>query len=222
MTFGTVRFHIAAIFVGATALSACSRPAPKPAADSEKIQSGPAILDPSAYAPYTRLNYPHEFRKWGLKGVERLNRLRKAAAETVVRNPRCVGTVDSVEVDEVRSKLDHPVVWVSCINGGPPEIFYLSEENVGGPTFSETQRGKMFTSQSGTELCLAEVKRKLAYPSSISIDILSSTADQAPTTGNWGVNFNFKAINALGARLPKAAHCVITTDGQVEADVANR
>ena len=210
--------------LAATVLGGCdNRPktTPTPIASAVPARSGSAAIDPGLVLPYERKLDADIYRLWGAKGAARLSAFKKAAAETVAKNPTC-GRVSYVDLaDEAHGTRfpSHPVMIVDC---DPIQRFFVSESDIGKETLSQTQKGQAFTRVGVTKICLNSIRSKLSYPSSMDLSPLSVSADQGVGTGNWGVSFEFKAKNALGNEMPQTARCIITPDGDVEANIENR
>ncbi|MBR2268482.1 hypothetical protein [Sphingobium sp.] len=206
----------------AMAVAACQAPvdtAGGDAGNNPDHRSVAAPVDPGVYSPYVRENgWQKTFAKWGNPGVERIQRLREAAAETVAQNPKC----DAVELSEISDQRstppDHPVVYVDCRNS---ERFYLSEADVGSQLSSEKERGARFSSAELISRCTSEVKSRLNLPSTFDRDFFS-VSDRQGTSGNRVVEFSFEAKNGLGLALPASARCIMTTQGNFEVEIIER
>lgn len=78
-------------------------------ADPSKI----GTVDPHAYDPYTRADYPDVVRQWG-KLIPTINRERKLAANIAAKDPRCDG-VDNAQLTDHGSRTDRHYM-VECNN----------------------------------------------------------------------------------------------------------
>jgi hypothetical protein len=220
LTEGAMTKPVLALIVTAIMLCGCNQPAEQ-LADSSAPQSAAepahqAAIDPNVFDPMTRDSYPKAFAKWGVKGIERVNALRIAAAQTAAKIPSC-DRVEISELSDARSTPpDNPAVFVDCTNG---QRFYLTETDVGGAVASETERGARFTKSEVVGLCENALKAQLTIPLSLDRDLLNTSAFQAETTGRWRVDLTFKAQNALGAKLPGRAACTLGTDGTPEVSI---
>jgi len=176
-------------------------------------------VDPNVYDPYTKKGFPKAYAKWGDAGFNRLNALRIKAAEKVAGNPKC----DRVDVAELSDTKSAPpstlIVFVDCANG---ERFYVSEQEVGGPLQSQTEKGKQWSAGAVLTACTEGVKKKLNFPGTMDKKWFTSNVRQAPTTGNWVAEFDFTAKNAFGAELPAKARCIVEPDGKLEVTVISQ
>lgn len=181
-------------------------------------RSGPAQIDPIAVARYSRTGDPDIYKKWGAARIPHLNAFRKAAAETVAKNPTCgrVSYADLADEEHGSVVPNHPVMIVDCM---PIQRFFVAEQDLNRNVASENEKGRLFTRKSAIDLCLKGTREKLSYPSTMSIDPLSISADQGIGTGNWGVTVNFEAKNGIGNRVPQVAHCVLTPGGNLEVHI---
>lgn len=185
-----------------------------------EIASGAAGIDSGISDPYTQKVFPKLHQVWGAAGFDRINKLRIAAAKKASESKRC-DYVEVVELSEMRSTpTSNPVVFVDCRNG---ERFYMSESDVDkGPVQSQTQKGAAIGKAGAIQRCTTAVQRKLQFPSSMDSSWFGTTARQAPTTGNWVVEYEFTAKNGFGIELPAKARCIIEADDRTEVTISNR
>lgn len=185
---------------------------------SAPVAAAPEV-DPSVYEAYTRQGYPKTFAKWGAAGVRRIDALRKAAAETVARNPSCDRVMLAELSDNQSSPPSQPKVFVDCENG---QRFYLGPDDVNTPVSSQTEKGARLGTQDLVGRCTEAVRARLNFPSTMNRNIWSISQRQAQTLGNWVVEFDFKAENAFGRRLPASARCVTTPEGETDVTIVER
>ena len=195
---------ILAVFI-LIALSGCGSQTPTTQAPT---RDGPAPIDPGVYTPYDKVNFSRAFKAYGTKGIKRIDRLRVAAAEAVAQKPECDAVTVSELSEERSTPPNHPVVFVDCQN---TTRFYMSEDDIGSIPESETERGARISSTQAIQACTEKVKSKLKFPGEFRKDYFTVSSRQAQTTGNWVVDFDFKAVNGLGMRLPESAHCTVDT-----------
>lgn len=205
-------FGIAAVMAGREDAGNQARDSSPPIA--QKAHKAP--IAPNVYDPYQRgKGYEKTFQTWGHRGVDRIQKLREAAAETVSLNPKC----DAVELSELSagrsSPPDHPVVFVDCAN---MERFYLSESDTRTGVRSEMEKGATFSSASLVQKCTDAVRARLNIPASFDRSIWS-VSDRQGTSGNRVVEFDFEAKNRLGGTLPASARCIMTTQGNFEVEI---
>lgn len=81
------------------------------AEDADPSKTG--TVDPHAYDPYTRADYPDVVRQWG-KLIPTINRERKLAATIAAKDPRCDG-VDNSQLTDHGSRNDRHYM-VECNN----------------------------------------------------------------------------------------------------------
>lgn len=175
------------------------------------------VVGKEPYDPYVRKDEPEMFASWGANGVQRINRLRIAAAEQTARSGAC-DRVEASDLDDHWSQAHHrPRVFVDCAN---QQRFYVTEADLGRSLLSETEKGARWSRQDAIDTCTAAVRARLRIPASLARDPFGTSAFQAETTGRWVVDFDFKARNALGLRLPADAHCVLTTDGHPDLRIS--
>jgi hypothetical protein len=186
------------------------------AAASEKLVKPIAEIAPEVFQPITPAGMPKAYATWKVVGFERINSLRIAAAQAVAQNPKC----DYVEVSELSTSRStapqNPIVFVDCRNG---ERFYIGEDDLEGPLATEGEKGARLSKTDAVLACEEALKRQLTVPLSLDRDLLNTSALQAETTGNWGVEFTFKSQNGLGAKVPHRARCTIDTDANVEMTI---
>jgi hypothetical protein len=213
----TIGMAMRAFFLSlAVLLGACSPPSSGDSAGQPNQE--PAPIDQNVYEPYQREGFPKAFAKWGEAGIARIQRLREAAAATVAKNPKC----DAVELSELSdarsSPPDNPIVFVDCRNS---ERFYIGESDVGGMVNTEMEKGARFSSSELVKRCTDEVVSRLSLPSSFDRNLFS-VSDRQGTSGNRVVEFTFEAKNRLGLKLPAAARCIMTTQGDFEVNISER
>ncbi|MNS07281.1 hypothetical protein D3C72_387200 [compost metagenome] len=210
----------------AVALAGCgdgggvqSEPAALVSAEPAETAAVTAPIEPGVYEPYTRDQYPKTFATWGNAGVKRVDALRAAAAETVAKNPVCDKVAYAGLSDNRSQAPDRPIVFVDCENG---QRFYLGENDVGSSVASQTQKSSRFTRSELVGLCTQSVQSQLNFPSTFDQGIWTISSRQAPYTGNWVVEFDFKAKNAFGLELPASARCITTPEGAAEVTILPR
>jgi hypothetical protein len=209
----------------AIAVCACSRDTPKAPAVVAVIAAPPAHpqtpipVDPGLFAPDDAHSDPDLFAQWGAAGIAEVNKLRKDAALAVSRNPQC-GTVQVVELwRDSDYKAPKPFrVWIDCDPGGR---FYVTEADLKALMRSSFDKAKEL-GNSVEGICLGRTRNQLAFPSSMSANILTMTKYESPATGNWTVEFDLKAQNEAGNYLPQHARCTVTPDGVAESSLADR
>lgn len=81
------------------------------AEDADPSKTG--TVDPHAYDPYTRADYPDVVRQWG-KLIPTINRERKLAATIAAKDPRCDG-VDNAQLTDHGSRINRHYM-VECNN----------------------------------------------------------------------------------------------------------
>lgn len=174
-------------------------------------------IDSSAVTPITKEEYPKLYAAWGKSGFKRINDLLPLAAEKAALSPSC-DKVSYVGVSE-RSVLKKEIIFfVDCENG---ERFYISELDLKPGSVVRTQSEKTATVTDSFAISLSEsaVKQRLTYPTSFNRDPWSTIVRRHKETGNITVEFDFAAINSLGAKIPNHARCIISDDNRVEVSL---
>lgn len=111
------------------AMSACGPGAPEPAHPEERTQAVPIAADIAE--TYSRAEWSDTWDQYGQAGIERVQRLRVAAAEKHARSWSC-DRVASSDIAPSRSTPDRPVVFVMCDNDlGRLNRHYYSEADLG-------------------------------------------------------------------------------------------
>ena len=187
--------------------------------DTTGQRSTPAPIAEHAIPDITRSGYPKTWKTWGEDGVARIEALQRAAAKTVARNQRC-DRVEIVALSNSRSTPpDRPVVFVDCANR---ERFYITESDVGDVVRSQSDKADDVSEGDAVSACTQALQRELAVPGSLDRDFWSLSARRSKTLGNWVVQFDFTASNALGVDLPHTARCVMTPAGQTDVTMTRR
>lgn len=177
----------------------------------------PAISD-YATDPYTKQGYPKTFAAWGEDWVARINEVRALAAPLMAANPTC-DKLDVVELSDNRSKVrESIVVFGDCVN---LVRFYMTEGEVreGTAARSQAEKAAWFDETAMIESCTAALRERLALPASLDRDAWSLNVWQATTTGNWVIEFDFTAQNALGMELPASVRCVVTPERELSLEI---
>lgn len=217
--FGTVVLMGGALAVASLApLPKRSDPAPSgaPAAATAKPYQAP-IAD-YALDPYTQSGYPKTFKKWGKKGVARIEEVRKLAAMVASKSRSC-DQVEIVELSDNRSvPPDRIVIFIDCKNGA--RLYVTEAEARAGATVrSQAEKGATITKSEILSACTNVLRGMLTIPSTLDRDAWSISYYQAPTTGNWEMMMDFTAKNAFGVEIEHRARCLVSADRAVEVTI---
>lgn len=157
-------------------------------------------------------------REWGSAGVKRINAAMPKAAEKVARSSNC-DYVELVGLSDRGKPGQQAVFYVDCRNG---QRFYVSEDDLksDAAVVSKNARTAAINDSTAIKACEDSVKSQLNFPSTFDRDLLNTSVYRAPT-GNIAVRFTFQARNALGAKLPQRARCVIDDTGIEPAQITN-
>jgi len=175
---------------------------------------------PDTYSPYTKKGYAKTFKKWGSKGVAKINSYRKAAALKVAEIPSC-DNVEYADLSDNRSSPpDNIVVFVDCTNG---QRFYLTSAELDSNEAASSNQEKT-ASLNDSDLisaCEKSILSSLKFPSSFDKSWFSTNVYRAPQ-GNVVVTFDFTAKNGFGMNLPQQARCVVDDRGMHPPEISNR
>ncbi|MGB3810822.1 MAG: hypothetical protein WA943_12060 [Parvibaculum sp.] len=182
-----------------------------------------AEVDPGAYEPYTRDQYPKTFEKWGTAGVRKIDKVRAAAAKKAAASREC----DKVEYAELSDARSTPkkriVVFVDCTNG---KRFYISDSEVAipgdAPVQSEETKMRALPDRVAIERCETALKASLKFPSSYNAVWGGKGVYRAPTTGKVVATIDFTAKNGFGNEIPQRAQCFFSSAGMTGPELSDR
>ncbi len=161
-------------------------------------------ISPSVLIPYNKAHFPKTFAEYGQRGVAKIEKLRKIAAEKAARSSKC----DKVVLSELsgRGSPSNIVIWVDCENS---ERFYFNERQLNNRKAKAiSQRERAWDRGAAISLCGQYIKQKATFPSTVDIHyFLGSAVNTVTITGAVIVHLNFDAKNAFGLELPYTARC---------------
>jgi hypothetical protein len=179
--------------------------------DAVGAAPAPAAVDPAAYAPMDRERHAEVFAKWGAEGVQRIDQLRKTAAETVASSPEC-DSVTASNISDLRSAPPNRIVIVvECRNGTEYHLDPVDIE-LQRTAVSRTARREAISNFDVVRQCEVSTKAALQQPSSLERVRTSTGVYRDPDTGNRVVTFDFKSMAEGSEPVLQNARCVI--DGQ--------
>jgi hypothetical protein len=156
-----------------------------------------------AIIPYTEKTYPKLVAKYKSR-LQEIEKYRRKAAEMALDSGKC-DCVEVVELSDSKSTLNHLVFWVDCRNH---ERIYLNEDQIDKGSRVLTQTEKSWTEKEAVAACRAAIKARSLIPNMVDFhEILGTSFQKAPTTGNAIVKMDFEASNALGVKIPYTAIC---------------
>lgn len=199
-----------------TPAATIEQPAPPPVV--EVVARQPAPIADYALSPYTRAGYPKAFAAWGAKGIKKIERLRKIAADHAALSAEC-DSVDVVEFSDRSVPPDSVVIWVDCAN---QRRFYFSEAELkaSGDVVSETQKGQRVTAAQANDSCIAAFKAGGRFVPSFPFEFYSSAPRFVAQNGRWVVEVKTPdADRVKGA--PAWARCIIIPDQPIVVDYAD-
>lgn len=178
-----------------------------------KIDKGAIYPIPTSYGK----GYDQTIRRYGIANIKKINALMPKAAELVAQNPACYRVLD-VDVSDERSTRNSIVMYVDCGNMASFsnfERFYVTEKEIYAKKQTESIREQM-EKKKGIYLtaCQAEIKSRLAYPSSYKSNLLTDTAVEAYSFQTT-VNISFKAKNSFNMEIPYTAICRYNVKNQL-------
>jgi hypothetical protein len=176
-------------------------------------------IDPSVLKAYTRKDDPDIFAAWGTKGVQRIEDLRKTAADGVAKQDKC-DAVDVVDIADQRSKAPSKItIYVQCHNEAR---YFLTQAEIGRGVFlSEDDRDEAVKAVPFRNACSEGTQSMLRYPSSYDQHIFGG-GTFTDDDGNHGIAVDFDAQNGFGNKIPQVALCTLMPDGKIKIRIHNR
>lgn len=158
-----------------------------------------------AYVEITQKSYPKTYRKWGKKGIDKINSLGPKAAELVANSKSC-DQVEMVDLSDEKSVPNKKIVFfVDCKN---KERFYVSDADIelGYKVVSVRESFDNINKSSYYEACLKGIKSKANYPSTVDTSIFNRSI-RPSSTGGILVYMEFSAKNGFGLEQKLIAEC---------------
>lgn len=176
-----------------------------------------AKISPDAIFAIEGEGWEETRRKWGQKGIDRINASMGDAAEIAARSNEC-DYVEIVGYDDQKSDPKKDVVyWVDCKN---KKRFYVTETDIAARSEVTSIQNKMarVTDAEATIACERSVKKQISYPLSFKRHTFSRSV-RRHDNGAITLTFTFDAKNGFGNELPHRAVCFIDEDGLQSAEI---
>lgn len=158
-----------------------------------------------AYVDINQKSYPKTYKKWGKKGIDKINSLGPKAAELVAKSRSC-DRVEMVELSDAKSIPHKKIVFfVDCKN---KERFYVSDADIelGYKVVSVRESFDNIDKSSYYEACLKGIKSQANYPSTVDTSIFNRSI-RPSSTGGVLVYMEFSAKNGFGLEQKLIAEC---------------
>lgn len=161
--------------------------------------------------PYTRKEMGHYWRIYGEKGMKKVTRLRKKAAQRAINTNTCARVVSS-ELDRKSTK-NRKVLTVTC--GDNNKVTYRE-----GALIPKKEKKQRQLSPRGDYVtqCANYIRQHAAFPSSVDIHYFLGSSSGQGARGEHIQRLDFDAKNALGVELPYSAYCTFprgSTSGSI-------
>ena len=153
--------------------------------------------------------YDETIKRYGVPTINRINKLAPKVAELVAQNPKCT-RVMTVDVADDKSTRNSITFFVDCgdINHiADIQRYYVNEKEVNANVIPKSvkEQGESIDNVQYIQMCEAEIKARLNYPSTFNPSIMSSSVYKA--TMNTVVTIPFKAKNAFNLELKHKGIC---------------
>jgi hypothetical protein len=144
------------------------------------------------------------------------------AAKKVKQNPRCLEITDG-SISSQRSTPNNPVFFVTCripkTRAEDYANFYVSKQEWNAPGTPDLP--KPIDAKVARDKCAKFITECATFPSTVSFSWFGTTLTTA-VNGNTRVVMDFEAKNALGAKLPYRAVCLVLPNGKLEGHLTPR
>lgn len=200
--------------------AAKTEPKQEPTDPNDKRMADNAKIAEGVLVPYTREDDDDLFKKWGAKGVARIEGLRKAAAYAVAKKDKC-DVVSLADITDLGSKPPaHIVIAVKCRNG---ETYSITQTDIDNNTIlSEHDMDEAVASPTFRDECETGIRSMLNFPSTFHTGWLSGGSAFTDKQGNHGLAVPFEAKNGFGNMLPQMGRCTLMPDGKMKVEIRNR
>ena len=164
----------------------------------------------------TQKSFPKMYSRLGANAFKRANNLIKPAALKALESPKC-DRVDTVSFSE-KSTSKNIRYFVDCQNG---ERILVDEVDLksGNVVLTENQKAKSISDTKAIQLCIAQIKRRLNFPSTFDSSWYKQGTYRSKTNSTVTVTVDFTAKTGFGLELPASAKCVVSQDGVKNEDV---
>lgn len=221
---GALGLGLVLFFVGVVIATKDNVATDSTAVSSAKEEVKITVAD-DAFVPWTKADSPKLYKKWGAKGIDKVNKMMPLAIDLVVNNadPKLCSKIDvaSVSIDNSSPKTGL-LMFVDCLGG---ERYYITEADIeqNKLPLSESQKNEAVQAKSTDYImaCRDLVKSNLHYPSSFDPSVLSSDVSRM-TDDSIVVMLPFEAKNGLGIEVPQVAYCSINGDMVKLTKIENR